>query len=552
MGCHFLRVTRGPRARGLRRKRCNDLSGAVECGVDDGKPAVQCAAVSEQSLSTPADDRPDGRGRLGGGREYLEVVAAITAVTVAAWFVPLDYRVFGDVYLLTVIALSLRVGPWPVVFAAIVSVLAWNYVIVPPRMSFSRLDLKDGVFLGTYFFAALLAGQLTARIRAQERRERQRERRATTLFHLTRALAAARTRDEAVEAALRQADAFFAARTAVLLEDAAGEFVPHPASSLRLGREDGERAALVARSGEEPPRRSPAECVLIPLARPGAIFGVLAVGDWAVPAVLTFDQREILQTFAAQLALVVERDRLRVAGEREKVLAESDRLHRTLLDSVSHELKTPIAVLRSAAENLANEDGARRRTLADEVRTATDRLDRVVGNLLNQSRLEAGALNPQIDWCDARDIVGAARRAGGAALASRTVAVEIPADMPLIKADMVLMEQAVANLLLNAVRHTPAGVPITVTAGRDAVRQRVFLAVADQGPGIAAELRGRLFQKFQRGPEAHAGGLGLGLSIVRGFMHAQGGEVVVDEPPGGGARFTLYLPHTPHENVPHE
>jgi two-component system sensor histidine kinase KdpD len=520
--------------------------------VDDGKRPVQSGDVSDQRPSLPADQQPFGRARLGGGREYVEVVAAITAVTVAAWFVPLDYRVFGDVYLLTVIALSLRVGPWPILFAAIVSVLAWNYVIVPPRMSFSKLDIKDGVFLGTYFVAALLAGQLTARLRAQERRERQRERRATTLFHLTRALAAARTLDDAVEAALRQADEFFSARTAVLLEDATGELAPHPAGSLQLSREEGERAACVWRSGEEPPRRSPADDVLIPLVRPGTVCGVLAVGGWSVPAMLTPDQREILQVFAAQLALVVERDRLRVAGEREKVLAESDRLHRTLLDSVSHELKTPISVLRSAAENLGSEDGARRRTLADEVRTATDRLDRVVGNLLNQSRLEAGAVNPQIDWCDARDIVGAARRAAGAALASRAVAIEIPADLPLIKADMVLMEQAVANLLLNAVRHTPAGVPITVTAGTDAARQRVFLAVADRGPGIAPELRDRLFQKFQRGPEAHAGGLGLGLSIVRGFMHAQGGDVAVDEPPGGGARFTLYLPHTPHENVPHE
>lgn len=494
--------------------------------------------------------------RLSPLREYLEVLIVIAGVTVIAWFVPLDYRVFGDIYLLAVIALCLRVGRWPIFFAAIVSVLAWNFAIMPPRLSFSKLDVKDGVFLGAYFVAALVTGQLTARIRAQERRERQREQRATALFHLTRALSSARTLDEAVAAALRQADSLFEGKTSLLLPDGQGGLAIHPASSLELKASVLAEAESLARHGgrqEKPSGHALApETLHIRLERAGTVLGVFSAGGWKRPFVLGAQQRELIETFAAQIGLLVERERLRAASEREKLLAESDRLHRTLLDSVSHELKTPIAVLRSAGESLTTHDEARRLTLADEVRTATDRLDRLVGNLLNQTRLEAGGLSPQLDWCDARDILGAARRAVGASLAARPLTVEIPADMPLFMADFVLMEQAVANLLVNAVLHTPPQTPISVRTGSDRTSKRVFITVADRGPGIAPELRGKLFQKFQRGARARPGGLGLGLSIVRGFMEAQGGEVVVENDVAGGARFTLYLPYISHENVPHE
>lgn len=489
-------------------------------------------------------------------REYGEVLGVISGVTVIAWFVPLDYRVFGDVYLLAVIALCLRVGRWPILFAAVISVLAWNIAIVPPRLSFSRLDLKDGVFLGTYFVAALLAGQLTARIRAQERRERQREQRATALFHLTRALSSAQTLDEAVTAALQQADSLFDGHTALLLANEGQPLTSHSASSLVLDPVEYARAGHVlsgdVQSTSETAPAHASRTMHIPLVRSGAVLGVFSLRRRTSYSQVTTEQRELIETFAAQIGLLLERERLRAASEREKLLAESDRLHRTLLDSVSHELRTPIAVLRSAAENLATQNASRRETLADEVRTATDRLDRLVGNLLNQTRLEAGGLSPHLDWCDARDILGGARRSVGAPLAQRALTIEIPPDMPLFMADFVLMEQAVSNLLVNAVLHTPIDTPIKIVTGTDSVSERVFIAVIDHGPGIAPEYREKLFQKFQRGATARPGGLGLGLSIVRGFMLAQGGEVSIDGNPDGGARFTLYLPAASHENVPHE
>jgi two-component system sensor histidine kinase KdpD len=259
---------------------------------------------------------------------------------------------------------------------------------------------------------------------------------------------------------------------------------------------------------------------------------------------LTLAQRDLIEGFAAQVALLVEREQLRAAGEREQLLAESDKLHRALLDSVSHELRTPLAVITSAVENMPEADAATRSTLVTEARSAARRLNRLVGNLLDQTRLESGALRPRPDWCDLRDLVNAATDDARDALAGHPFEVVVPDGLPPVSADFTLTEQALANLLLNAALHTPADTPIFLTAGLERGGSRVFFTVADRGPGFPESMRERLFQKFQRGDAARAGGLGLGLSIVRGFITAQGGEIVVGANPGGGAVFTIYLPHT--------
>lgn len=487
-------------------------------------------------------------------REYAGVLGVIAAVTALGWFVPISYHAFGHIYLFTVIALSLRVGRWPALVAAVVSAVAWNFVFMPPRLSFSVLDFDDALVLGTYFVAALIGGQLTAHSHAQERLERQREQRATALFHLTRALAAARSLDDAVAAALHQADGLFNARTALLLADERGSLAPHPAGSFHLSGQERAVAEWCCHHGREAGHLTAtlpaAEGLHLPMLRAEVRLGVFVLRLPEEVTQLTPTQRDLLEGFTAQIALLVERERLRAAGEREKFFAESDRLHRTLLDSVSHELRTPLAVLRSTAEKIDTTDAAKRASLLGEMRTALHRLDHLVSNLLNQTRLEAGGLHPQPDWCDARDIIGAARRAVGDALAGRPVKIEIPPEMPLFMADAPLMEHVLVNLLLNVALHTPAGSAVRLSTGVDHPRARVFLTVADSGPGLPAELREDLFQKFRRGPAARAGGLGLGLSIVRGFMLAQGGDVIAGPSPQGGASFTVSLPYSAHDQVP--
>jgi two-component system sensor histidine kinase KdpD len=254
------------------------------------------------------------------------------------------------------------------------------------------------------------------------------------------------------------------------------------------------------------------------------------------------------------LALVLGQltDRIRSQARKEKRRDESERLQRTLLDSVSHELRTPLAVITASIEHLEAAPAAAQRDLVAEIRTATRRLNRLVGNLLDQTRLESGALKARLDWCDARDLINAASDGVRDALAGHPFCVAVPEDMPPVRADFALMEHALANLLVNAAHHTPAGTPIQASAGISPEGGQACFIVADQGPGLSAALRSRLFQKFSRGDKAQVGGLGLGLSIARGFVAAQGGQILAGENPGGGARFTIYLPHSAPQPEPHE
>jgi two-component system sensor histidine kinase KdpD len=491
-------------------------------------------------------------------REYAEVFGVLAVLTTASWFVVphSGYLSVGLFYLLAVIALSLRVGPGPVFVAGVVGALTWNFLFIPPTFTFYIGRLEDGLLFATYFVVAIISGQLTARVRAQERNERMREGRATALFHLTQAMSTARTLDDAVFAALRQADAYFGAKTALLLDDGNGSaLMPHFAGSFMLSDKERGVADWAWRNRKKAGRFTDtlpsAEGFHVPLVREDKAVGVLIL-QMPPEAQLSLAQRDLAESFGTQLAQLVEREELRAAGEREKLLAESEKLHRTLLDGVSHELKTPLAVLSSAVENLATADDATRATLANEIRTATRRLNRLVNNLLDQTRLESGALKPRLDWCDGHDVVNAAVEGVSELLAGHPFEVSIPKDLPLFRADAALMEQVIANLLLNAALHTPLGTDIFLAAGVDRAKAQIFFTVADRGPGLPEAMRERLFQKFQRGDAAKAGGLGLGLSIIRGFVAAQGGDVVVGENPGGGAVLTVYLPFKEHGDVPTE
>ncbi len=481
-------------------------------------------------------------------REYGIVLAVLAVLTVASLYLPSSYYLaIGLIYLLSVIALSLKVGRWPVLLAGSLGALTWDFLFIPPRYTFAINKIEDALLFGTYFVVALVAGQLTSRIRTQAQHERMREERATALFHLTRALAEAKTFDDGVFAALRQIDRLWAANSSLLLaSEGNNHLTPHFAGSYTLDEKERAVADWVFRNLRSAGRFTdtlPSSAgFYLPLLREGTAVGVLGLRVEADSA-LSLAQKDLLEAFGRQLGWLIEREYLRAASEREKLLAESEKLHRSLLDSVSHELRTPLAVITSAAENMAEGARPEDRALLAEIRAASRRLNRLVGNLLDQTRLESGALKPRIDWCDPQDLINAAVEGARDALEGHPLEVAVIPDLPPVRADFALMEQALANLLLNAAVHTPRATPIFVTAGIEGGARRMFFTVADRGPGFPPTMKERLFKKFARGDAARAGGLGLGLSIVRGFIVAQGGEIVVGENPGGGAVFTIYLPH---------
>jgi len=243
---------------------------------------------------------------------------------------------------------------------------------------------------------------------------------------------------------------------------------------------------------------------------------------------------------------VIDRQRLHDAAQQSRLAAESERLSKTLLDSISHEMRTPIAAITGAVSALGDAGLVAQPgfavALLDEIKQAVGRLNRLVGNLLDIARVESGHVKPKMDWCDVGDLINVTVKSVRKELAEHPLETTISPQLPLMRMDFVLMEQALTNLLLNAAFHTPAGTPIQLSARVQ--NDELALTVADRGPGIPPESLPRIFDKFYRAPGAQTGGTGLGLSIVKGFLEAQSGRVQAENRPEGGAAFTLWLPIT--------
>jgi len=224
---------------------------------------------------------------------------------------------------------------------------------------------------------------------------------------------------------------------------------------------------------------------------------------------------------------------------------ESERLRKTLLDCVSHELKTPLAAIGAASQELSRlapniQDPQILKELASEILDGTRRLNRVVDNLLDMNRLESGVIRPKREWCDVRELLQSAIDIERESINGRDIRLDVPEEIPLALVDHTLIEQAVAKLLANAGSHTPRSVPIEIDA--EYTNDHLLVSVSDRGPGIPEEATERLFEKFYHGDDRKTGGLGLGLSIARGLVEAHDGKLTAENRDGGGARFTITLP----------
>ncbi len=493
------------------------------------------------------------------GRQYLIAACVVGATSLAnlALMELAGPRAPGLVFLLGVVLVALFVGRGPVLLAGVLSALIWDFFFLPPRLTFNLDHPEDAILFATYFIVASVLGQLVARVRAQGEAERRREERATALYALTRDLAEATSRDEVVWQLVAQVGRVFQTPAAVAIE-IGGKLAAHPDGTLLLTEKDLGVADYAFRHGQAAGRFTdnlPGTPTLhLPLVTERKTLGVLAV---SLPGkCLPMHHRDLLKAFAQQAALVLDRVELRAAAEQSRLLAESERLGRTLLNSISHELRTPLAASTSAASALADAETAspdHRRALLAEIQMANSRLNRIVGNLLDVSRLESGQIRPRLDWHDARDLVQTAVRDLQSELKQHSVTLDLPAEPLLAYLDFSLLQQALGNLLLNAAMHTPPTTSIKIQAARD--ESSISLSVADHGPGIPPALLPRIFDKFTRGPGAPTGGSGLGLAIVKGFVEAHNGSVTAANRVGGGALFTLRLPQPaklPIPEAPHE
>jgi two-component system sensor histidine kinase KdpD len=494
-----------------------------------------------------------------GGLEYsppwqyftaLATVGCCTGVNAALQSaLHVDAQALALIYLLGVVVQACFVGRGPTLLAASASALLWDFFFTQPFFSLKMSQFTDMMMFIMYFVVAIVMGQLVSRLRWQERAESRREERSTALYLLTRDLADAADVDDMARRLVRQVAQAFKGEVAILLRDANGALSPtaHPASMFSISEKEQGVAVWAFRFGKAAGRFTDnlplAEAVYVPMATNRGTAGVIAVKlpDKEPP---TLEQRNLLDAFARQTALVLDRFRLGTEAEQARLLAESEKLSKALLNSISHELRTPISAITAAASTLAGlPPGPQpdlRQTLAAEIQESAARLNRLVGNLLDMTRLESGKVKARLEWCDLGDLVNVALRRDENELAGHPVKVQIPKGLPLVRMDFVLIEQALNNLLLNAAAYTAEGTPVEITAAGGA--GEVSLTVADRGPGLPPESLPHVFEKFYRVPGAPPGGTGLGLSIVKGFVEAHGGRVEARNREGGGAQFTIYLP----------
>jgi len=489
---------------------------------------------------------------------YGYALASVATSTALAWAM-FPYFALSNlimVYLLSVIIVATRYGRGPSLVASVLSVAAFDFFFVPPYFTFAVSDTQYLVTFAVMLVVALVISSLAVRIRVEAESARERERRMAALYAMSRELAGARGVRELREVAVRHIAEVFRTQVVVLLPQHDGRLAPDEGASAQFAMDASELAVSqwvhehgqVAGQGTD--TLPGASALYLPLTASRGSVGVLGLRPQDPRPLQAPEQLHQLEAFASQTALAIERARLAEEAERAQVRAETERLRNSLLSSVSHDLRTPLASITGAAstllENEARLDARTRRDLLETLHEEADRLNRLVQNLLEMTRLESGALQVHTEWHSVEEVVGAALGRFSKALARRPVTTHVPPELPLVPMDDVLIEQVLINLIDNALKYTPAESPIEVTAedGGGAV----LIEVADRGPGLPPGEERRIFEKFHRaeaGPTVR--GAGLGLAICRGIVHAHGGRIWAENRSGGGVtvRFTLPVKEAP-------
>jgi two-component system, OmpR family, sensor histidine kinase KdpD len=459
------------------------------------------------------------------------------------------------IYLLGVTVAGLRLGRGPSALSAVLNVAAFDFFFVPPRYSFAVSDVQYLVTFGAMVTIALVIATLTASVRQQTRVAGARERRTALLYAMSRELAATRGSANMARVAVRHVAEVFQCQAVVLLPAAGGK-LRYPAeapldSSFRHAdlavaqwvADHGHRAGL----GSDTLPASPG--LYVPLGDESRTVGVLAVLPANARRVLLPEQSHLLGTFAGQIALALERARLAEVAEQSGLAAEREKLRNTLLASISHDLRTPLAVMAAAGSTLAQHgaglDETTRVSLARSIETKAREMSELVSNVLDLVRFEAGQVVLRRDWQMLDDLVGNALAAHAARLAAHPVELRLPSDLPPVFVDATLIVQVFVNLFDNIAKYTPPGTHASVSAVADSARELVRVVVDDEGPGLPAGDPARLFDKFQRGSdEGTVVGVGLGLAICQAIVRAHGGEIEAQRRDNGGARFVFTLPAT--------
>lgn len=484
--------------------------------------------------------------------EYVKAGFTVAGCAVAGWIAHAFQLADANIvmiFLAGVAYVAVRLGRGPSIASAIASVLMFDFLFVPPRLTFAVSDSEYLITFAVMLGISLLISELASRLKAQLHASQQQEHRTSQLFRMTRQLSELAGSDFLVRTAGRQLEEIFAAEVVFYLREPDGKL------SLRFG----ERTSILVEpvnevvaqwvatngkvAGAGTDTLPNATAIFAPLVGSQRIVGALGVRPKEENRKLDPEHIRLLETCGSLIALSIERDQSVLQAHQAQLQVQAEQLRNSLLDSVSHDLRTPLATISGTASSLIEtasiKDRESLQTLVDESR----RLNRLVENLLDMARLESGAVVINRQWHVLEETVGVALSALKRDLREFNVRVNIPPDFPLLNIDAFLIEQVLVNLLENASRYTPPRSTIEITA--IAKPKRVEIHVADNGPGIPVGSEKKIFDKFFRGssitPDGRRG-VGLGLAICRAIVEAHGGDISVSNRPEGGADFSINLP----------
>lgn len=486
---------------------------------------------------------------------YLQSILLVLLALVVS--IPLHFIIepvnLVMLFLAAVVVAAAFLGRGPAILASVLSVLIFDFFLVQPRLSFSVADTE---YLLTFFgllVVGLVISTTVAQLRSQFDIIRQREANTAALNSLSQDLTGAINLEDMLNSVVRHIHQSFSSRVVVLLPDKNNLYLAADSENRSsLEETELEAAGQVFRQTAQPAETLPSGSMqFLPLRTSLGVVGVLGIATVADrQSFANQAQRNLLQGFANLAALAIERARLAEQAEQAQVLKNTERLQSALLSSISHELRTPLVSITGALSTLAEinpenirspQEKAARQELIDTAYEEAQRMNLLVGNLLDMSRLESGALRLSLEPCDLQDLVGITLDRFSQQHCDRMVITRLEDDLPLIDLDVSLMVEVLVNLLRNADKYSPKDVPILLACRRDG--GMIEIEVNDQGPGVASEDLERIFDKFYRSANVrHVTGLGLGLSISKGIVEAHKGYIEARNRPGGGLSIFVHLP----------
>jgi two-component system sensor histidine kinase KdpD len=488
-------------------------------------------------------------------KQYIATSIIVVLVAVICFFIKefVGYQVVSFALLFAVSALAFFFGTGPILLSATLSALIWDFFFLPPPYTLHVDKPEDMLMLIMFFIIALLSGVLTSRIRRQEMKIRIREERTHALYQLTRELSIASGIEEVIGIARKGIKNYFNLSSRILLKNESDQLDYHSSKESDFALSENDRSVALwtfqhsSKAGKHTDTLPSSNYTFYPLKGNQMNLGVIAIKQ---EIVFTQGEEQFWEAFISQISGKFEREYLRNMAKQSFLLNESDKLYKTLFNSISHELRIPVATIMGASDSLltARHSEGIRMELTHEILKASKRLNRLIENLLNMSRLESGRITPRLDWCDINDLINKVTDSLQEELKPFHLHVVIADDMPFVRIDFGLMEQILYNLLYNATQYAATSTNLRVKAFYD--KGMMILQVMDRGPGFPAKEITHIFNKFYRVEGSKAGGTGLGLSIAKGFTEAHKGTITVENRQNGGAKFTIRIPsEVPSEEI---